>query len=347
MAGQSTIAHPWPEAPEPGQPVEVAEGILWLRLPLPMKLDHVNVYALDDGSGWTIVDTGLSSRRTRDIWDGLVSGPLSGKPINRVVVTHHHPDHVGLAGWFRTEHGAEILASRTAWLLARMLCLDEQHRPDPETVAFWRAAGMAPEILEERLVTRPFNFSDTVWPIPLGYRRLVEGARLRAAGRDWTVRMGDGHAPEHVTLWSGDGDLVIGGDQLLPSISPNLGLYATEPEADPVGDWLTSCRRLAEFASDRQLVLPGHKLPYRGLPLRLAQLIQNHEGALSRLEAFLATPASAADCFECLFRRPIGKGEYGLAMVEAMAHCVHLWLDGRVRKIRGADGAHLWQSIAG
>ena len=158
------------------------------------------------------------------------------------------------------------------------------------------------------------------------------------------VRLGNGHAPDHATLWSTDGKLVLGGDQLLPSISPNLGLYATEPEADPVGDWLAACEKLKPFATDDQLVLPGHKLPFTGLPLRMTQLAENHLGALDRLRTHLVSPKTAADCFLPIFKRDIGLGgEYGLALVEAYAHCIHLWHRGEVTRTTREDGAYLWQ----
>ncbi|MDU8943511.1 MBL fold metallo-hydrolase [Ovoidimarina sediminis] len=342
-ASPGRIDYPFDTPPAPGAAIEVADGILWMRLPLPMALDHVNVYALDDGAGWTLVDTGFASRKTRGIWQSLLDGPLGGRPVSRVLVTHHHPDHIGLAGWFQSEHRAELVTTRTAWLFARMLQLDEQDRPTPETVAFWRRAGMAPDILAKRLDERPFNFADMVAPMPLGFTRIREGDTVTAGGRHWTVRIGHGHAPEHATLWSADGDLVIGGDQLLPSISPNLGVYATEPEADPVADWIESCTRLSAFASDGQLVLPGHKMPFTGLPHRMWQLEENHHGALSRLRGFLDTPRTAAECFQPLFLRRIGVAEYGLALVEAMAHCLHLWHQGEVDRTESEEGAWLWQ----
>jgi len=330
------------EVPEPGTAVEVAEGVLWMRLPLPMALDHVNVYALADGDGWCIVDTGFDTAKTRAMWQTLLAGPLAGKPVARVLVTHHHPDHIGLAGWFQAQ-GAELITTRTAWLMARMLVLDDQDRPTPETLAFWRGAGMERAVYDQRAGERPFNFADVVAPLPLGFTRIAEGGTLRIGGRDWTVRMGNGHAPEHATLW-GDG-IVIGGDQLIPSISPNLGVYATEPLADPVADWLESCERLSGFAEDDQLVLPGHKLPFLGLPTRLRQLIDNHHGALQRLEGFLAEPRTAAACFKVMFKRDIGPAEYGLALVEAYAHCQHLWHAGSATRVQRSDGAWLWQAV--
>ena len=341
------IRFPHEQVPGEGEAIEVADGVLWMRLPLPMKLDHVNVYALDDGDGWTIVDTGFDSRRSRAIWERLLTGPLKGKPVARVIATHHHPDHIGLAGWFQRDHGAELVTTRTAWLFARMLVLDEQMVPVDETLAYWRAAGMDRAIYEKRARERPFNFADIVADMPLGFRRIKEGDVIRMAGRAWDVRIGNGHAPEQATLWSRDCDLVIGGDQLLATISPNLGVYATEPEADPVGEWLESCERLAPHARDSQLVLPGHKLPFTGLPTRMRQLIENHHGALERLLEFLETPHSAAECFPALFKRQIGEGEYGLALVEAVAHVNHLHQRGLIRRTRRADGAWLWQRVEG
>jgi len=337
------IHYPWQEPPTEGMAVEVAPGILWMRLPLPMALDHVNVYALDDGDGWTIVDTGFDTGRGRAIWDVLRAGPLAGRRINRVVGTHHHPDHIGLAGWFMDRDGAELAISRTAWLMARMLQLDVQERPSPQALDFWRRAGMPPAMLAERAAQRPYNSADVVHPLPLGFTRIAEGDEIAVGGRRWRVAMGHGHAPCHATLWSLDDDLVIGGDQLLPSISPNLGVYPTQPEADPVGEWLESCTRLAGLARPGHLVLPGHKLPFTGLPDRLRQLIDNHHGALRRMrEALAERPRSAVECFDILFKRRIGPAEYGLALVEAVAHVNHLRRSGAIRAVGTRQGATLW-----
>ena len=335
------IRHPFPDPPPEGGAITVAPGILWLRLPLPMALDHVNIYALDDGDGWTVIDAGLSSKRSKTIWGALLSGPLQGKPVTRVILTHHHPDHVGLAGWFQSQ-GAELMATRTAWLYARMLTLDVQDRPTPEGLTFYRRAGLSEAALAQKANERPFNFADIVDPMPLGFTRLTEGQSLRAAGRDWTIRIGHGHAPDHATLWSDDG-IVLGGDQLLPGISANIGVYPTEPDADPLTDWLDSCRAFQAFARDDQLILPGHKLPFTGLPFRLIQMIENHESALDRLLDHLATPRTANDCFPPLFRREIGPAEHGLGLVESIAHLNCLLRRGLVSRSLSTSGAWAWE----
>ncbi|MCC6305982.1 MAG: MBL fold metallo-hydrolase [Rhodobacteraceae bacterium] len=340
--GGGRLAYPWAEGPAEGRATEVAPGILWLRLPLPFRPGHVNAYALADDDGWTIVDPGLDRGRSRAVWEALRTGPLAGRPVARVLATHHHPDHIGLAGWLMATAGAALLTSRTAWLYARMLTLDVHTRPSPESMAFWQAAGMPADMRAARAAERPFNFADCVHPLPQGFTRLAAGDRLMLAGRTFEVAAGEGHAPEHLVLFSLDDGIVLGGDQLLPGISPNLGVYPTEPGADPVGEWLASARALAARARPDQLVLPGHRLPYRGLPARLGELVLHHTTALERLREHLALPRTAADCFLPLFGRLIEPEVWGLALGEAMGHLNHLMHQGEVTCARRGDGAILW-----
>lgn len=338
------INFPWAEPPGEGTATELAEGVLWIRLPLPMVLNHINVYALDDGDSWTIVDTGVHSRRSVGVWETLLAGPLQGRPVGRVLLTHAHPDHVGMAGWLKDRFGAELVTSRTAYLTARMLILDIEETPTPQALDLWRSAGMDPAIYAERAAQRPFNFSDMCAPLSIGYTRVQQGNVLRAGGRDWDVHIGNGHAPEHVTLWSRDDDLVLAGDQILPSISPNISVAPGEPAANPLADWLESCERLGQLARTEHVVLGGHNLPFTGLPLRMHALAENHYSALDRLRDHLRTPRTVAECFPVLFRREIGKGIYGLALGESLAHLNWLLHAGEVTRTRRDDGAWLWQS---
>ncbi len=337
----NSIRFPVPDVPASGTAKEVGDGVLWLRFPLPFPLDHVNVYAVHDPDGWTVFDTGIDSRLTREIWSDVLSGPLKGKPVRRVVMTHHHPDHVGLVGWFKSEFGSEIWSTRVAWLTARMLTLDVEPSHTRESLEFLRRGGTPETIMEARTRSAPFNFADYVHPIPVGFRRIVDGEVVQLGGRRWTVRIGGGHAPEHATFWCKEAGLILGGDQFLADISPNIGVYPTEPEADPLSDWLTSCTRFHEFADNSALVLSGHKVPYRGLSVRLDQLIDNHRSALTRLRVAAVSPKTAAECMEVLFKRQIKESEFGLALVEAIAHFNYLYRRGEVERTIRPDGA--WQ----
>ncbi|MEO0822227.1 MAG: MBL fold metallo-hydrolase [Pseudomonadota bacterium] len=338
------ITHPFAEPPAPGEALEVAEGILWARLPLPMKLDHVNIFALEEPEGWTLVDTGLDWKAGRLALEALLAGPLGGRPVLRVVLTHHHPDHIGRAGPL-AEEGAEILATRTGWLLGRMLQLDPQDRPTPEQIAFRRRAGVSGAALAAYAAERPFNFADCVAPIPLGFTALEEGMWLAAGGRRWQVRLGDGHAPDHATFWSEDGGLVLAGDQILPGISPNIGVYPTEPKADPLSGWLASCARFRPAAAEHDpLILCGHQLPFHGSARRLDHLIENHAHALDRLRRALAEePRPAVALFGVLFHREIAESQFGLALAETIAHLNHLATLGEIRAVEDAAGIQIWQ----
>ncbi|MBY8976318.1 MBL fold metallo-hydrolase [Rhodobacteraceae bacterium NNCM2] len=337
------ITFPWDEPPAPGEVIEVAEGILWARLPLPMKLDHVNIYALDDGDGWTLIDTGMNWKKGVAEMEALLAGPLAAKPVTRVLMTHSHPDHLGQVGLF-AGRGAEVIASRSAWLMGRMMTLDRHERHPPQNIAFRRRAGMSGEALAAYAEETPFNFADCVVPIPIGFTRLQEGDRFHAGGRDWLVRMGEGHAIEHVTLWTDE--ILIAGDQVIPGISPNIGVYPSEPEANPLKAWIDSCERFRALGAD-PLVLPGHKLPFRGLDFRLSLMIENHTSAFDRIEAALEHgPLTAVGMMPAVFRREIRGSQFGLALVEAVAHANYLHQAGRVTRTLNENGAWEYRRAA-
>ena len=324
------LRFPWEEPPLPAETIEVAEGIFWVRSPLPMRLDHVNCYVVDEGDHWTVIDTGLNRESAREGWNALLAGPLAGKPVGRVVATHHHPDHIGLLGWF-AEQGAEVWMTRLGFAQARMMQLDPYDRQPEEAVLFRRRAGQDPEGVAKYAAEPPWRLR--VSPIPWGFTAIHEGDVIAMGGRDWTVHFGHGHASDHATFWTDD--VVLAGDQIIPGISSNVGVWAMEPEADPLGEWLESCRKLRLVAQGTDpLVLPGHKAPFRGADFRLVQLIENHEHALDRiLEALKKDgPKTAAQVFLPIFKREITGTQYGLALAEAVAHMNHLRRTGRVTR---------------
>lgn len=344
-AGSRGLIYPFAGPPAPGDAIEVAPGVLWMRLAMPMALDHINVYAVRDGGGWTLVDTGLNLPATRAEWEALLAGPLEGRPATRVICTHMHPDHIGLAGWLCERSRAPLAMTRLEYVMARMLLADTG-RPAPECGAvFYRAAGWSGEQLES--YRRDFGqFGRAVAPMPAGYIRMREGDRLTIGGADWRVVVGEGHSPEHACLWREADGVVLGGDQILPKISSNVSVWPTEPDADPLGDWLASLERMKTVFPDDVLVLPSHGEPFRGAQARLDALLRGHRTALRRLERALRSPKRAVDVFPALFARPVGDGVRGMATGESLAHLNYLLRQGRVERVRDADGVDWWSAAS-
>ncbi len=323
--------------PEHGTLFEVAPGVHWTRMPLPFGIDHINLWVLDAGSdGWAIVDTRVNMPRTRGYWEALFAGPMAGKPVSRVIVTHYHPDHLGLAGWLCERWNVPLEIARTEYLLARTLTLDVRDAPPPEAVDFSIRAGWPDEAVDTMRAKPWGNFHRIVYPLPAGFKRIRDKDVLTIGARRWRVVTGRGHAPEHSCLVSDDG-IMISGDQVLPRITSNVSVYPTEPFADPLGDWLDSIETLRGI-DPAVLVLPAHNEPFTGLHTRLDQLRDDHVDKLAKLTALCATPRTAFESFSTLFRKPIGESDYGIATGEAVAHLHWLEERGKVVRIAGSDG---------
>ena len=332
--------------PAPGEAVEVAPGVLWLRLPLPMVLNHINVYALEDGDGWTVVDTGLANEASRDGWDAALAGPLGGRPIKRVIATHMHPAHIGLVGWLCSRFAAPLWMSRLEYVTARML-LSDTGRPAPDSHAdYYRAAGWTEDQVE-RWRAAYGGFGRSVQDFPPTFRRLSDGDRISIGGQEWRVVVGSGHSPEHVCLWREADDVFVSGDQVLPRISSNVSVWPTEPDGNPLHDWLTSLRKLKALLPQRMLVLPAHGEPFDELHKRLDALISGHEKSLDRLETRLAEPRRAVDVFGALFARPIGDGLLGMATGETRANLNYLARQGRAVRRTDENGVDWWSAVKG
>ena len=338
--GAGALAYAPLHAPGPGEAVQAADGVLWLRFPMPMALDHVNVWAVRDCDGWTVIDTGLALPDTIQAWETALAGPLEGRPVRRLICTHMHPDHIGLAGWLCGRFGAPLLMSRLEYVTARMLLADTGPAPE-EGAAFYRAAGWSDEQLDGYR-QRYGLFGKAVRPLPPVFTRLSDGDALTIDGDAWRVVVGTGHSPEHVCLLRERDDLFISGDQLLPRISSNISVWPTEPLADPLRDWLESLEALKGRIPEDALVLPSHGEPFRGAHRRLEALSRGHALSLKRLERTLSEPRRAVDVFTTLFGRAIDEGVLGMATGEAIAHLNHLEAQGRITRVRDADGVDRW-----
>lgn len=338
------LTYPFDRAPAPGDAVEVAPGVMWLRFALPFQLDHVNAYAVRDGDGWTVVDTGLRTPDTVAAWEAALTGPLEGRPITRLVCTHMHPDHIGLAGWLCERSGAPLWMSRLEYVSARMLAAEEAGDAPEDGAAFFRAAGWTEEQIA-RWRADYGGFGKGVAPMPRSYRRLSDGDVIGIGGDDWTVAVGSGHSPEHVCLWRRSDDVFLAGDQILPRISSNVSVWPTEPLADPLGDWMASLDRLRGLLPDGALILPAHGEPFQGAHARLEALKRGHETALKRLERTLRQPSRVIDGFPAVFGRAVGDGVLGMATGEAQAHLNYLERRGRARRTRDENGVDWWTAV--
>lgn len=337
------ISFPYEKPPDFGEILSIAEDIFWARMPLPMMLDHVNVYILNSNEGLTIIDTGINSKECINAWKRIIGNYFPDKKILQVIITHHHPDHIGLVGWFSTFFNAKIFSSRTSWLMARMLSLDIQKFPDRNVIKFWKKGGMEKNLLEKKSKERPFNFSDVVYPIPIGFQSKYRGENILINGEKWIIEIGNGHAPDHIVLYSNQRSIILAGDQIIAGISSNLGVYATEPNLDTVGLFIHSCKKFHDLFDDDVLVLPGHKMPFFGIKSRLNQLIFHHEEILKRMnEKLVKGEFSAVDLFNTVFGRDIKEGEYILALGETIGHLNFFKNKGLLSWTERKDGVQLF-----
>ena len=334
------------DAPERfGEPQEVAEGVFWLRMPLPFSLDHINLWLLDEGDGWTIVDTGVATDTVIDLWLALFEQWMAGKPVKRVIVTHLHPDHVGLAGWITSRWQVELWMSRTDYLLCRNLLADSHREAPEEALRFYRAAGFDQQALNAYRAHFG-GFGRLVRALPHAFRRLMENEIFQIGGHKWQVLMGQGHAPEHACLYCPAKNVFIAGDQLLPGISSNVSVWPYEPHADPLAEWISSCTRLRGILPADVLVLPAHERPFVGAKQRFAALIDGHEESLATLRDYCATPKRVVDVFPALFKRPINKGNLLLATGESLAHLNCLMARGQLGVTMDVNGVNYYQRIS-
>lgn len=331
--------YPFATPPATGTTLAIAEGIRWLRMPLPFALDHINLYLIDDEldgrRGVAIIDTGFALDNVKDAWKQILQE--IGQPVTRIIVTHFHPDHLGLAAWLQTQHGAPVLMTMGEYLTARMIWHQVPSFDTAAMVAFFRGHGLPADALSA-LEERGNGYKKGVPELPATYQRLVEGQRLTMAGRCWQVITGRGHAVEHAALYCAESQILLSGDMLLPRITSNVTVFAQSPNDDTLTDYIASLKRFANLPADT-LVLPAHGLPFRNLHGRIEAVEQHHTERLATLEAACSTPRSAADLLPVLF----GRGDFDahqnmFAMGEAIAHVNHLCHAGRLHAEVDAAG---------
>jgi glyoxylase-like metal-dependent hydrolase (beta-lactamase superfamily II) len=345
----TSLLYPCGEPPATGQTREIALGVVWIRMPMPFRLDHVNLWAIRDGDGWAIMDTGLQTLDTATAWRSILadSGPLGGDKVTRVLVTHMHPDHIGMAGWMTRRFDCRLWMTRLEYLNCRVLTADTGREAPEDGVRFYRKAGWTEDDIENYRA-RFGNFGKMIHQVPDSYRRLQDGQRFTIGEHEWRVIVGTGHSPEHACLYCPDLKLLVSGDQVLPRISSNVSVFPTEPDADPLAEWLASLEKIKREVPNDVLVLPAHNEPFRGLHARLDYLAKGHERGLERLRQTLEQPKRAVDVFDSLFARRVEGDPHllGLATGETLAHLNYLVQRGEAVVARMEDGV-AWYQLAG
>ncbi|MBD5801258.1 Hydroxyacylglutathione hydrolase [Azoarcus sp. Aa7] len=334
MTASGELQYPFDDTPGAGEVKQVAPGVGWVRMPLPFVLNHINLWTLDDGDALAVVDTGFGIDPVRDNWNAILD--RDRRPLSRIVVTHSHPDHLGLASWLAERDGAPVQMTQGEFFNGHAIWNQVAGNAVEEMVAHFAAHGLDPE-RQGALRERGNSYRRGVPALPKSYQRIFDGDVLRIGAHDWRVIVGYGHSPEHASLYCESLGVLISGDMLLPRISTNVSVYALTPDDDLLGWFLESLNRFKDLPDDT-LVLPSHGHPFRGIRARIEQLDVHHRERCDALLDEIKTPRSAGELLSTLFPRELDTHQVMFAMGEAIAHLNYLVARGEVRKVGDRTG---------
>ena len=354
MAGEKALRFPLGTTlPALGQALEVAPGMWWLRMALPFALDHINLWLLADTEetpsgvrqGWTVVDCGVTNDSTQAAWRQVMAGPMQGLPILRVVVTHMHPDHMGLAHWLCEEFNAPLWMSATEYQAALLASTGASNFGGLSTQKFFADHGWNDPADQQQIKDRVSYYAKMVPSVPEAYHRLMHDRALQIGGRTWRCISGWGHSPEHMALYCDEAKVLISGDMVLPKISTNVSVYAQEPEANSLALFMQSLQRFDALPADT-LVLPSHGRPFVGLHTRTAQLMKHHEDRMDEVLAACTEQAgSAHDMLKVIFKRPLDFHQTTFAIGESVAHLHALWFAGKMSRAKDTQGVWRFKTL--
>jgi glyoxylase-like metal-dependent hydrolase (beta-lactamase superfamily II) len=330
--------------PAPGEFIQVAPGIRWIRMPLPFALNHINLWLIEDGEGWVVVDTGYGIEATWQLWERHFVHTMQNRPVTRIVVTHYHPDHIGSAGWLHQRTGAQVWITEAEFLSAHAVREAIGGWTRDNGNALFRSHGLDDKRLAAQS-TRGNAFRRGVPTLPATYRRMIDGDVLRIGAHDWRITTVFGHAPEHATLYCDALRVLISGDQVLPRITTNVGVWGNQPDGNPLELFLRSFDKFSHLPEDA-LVLPSHDRVFRGLHERIAQLKSHHADRLVDVLRACKAPTSATEILPVLFKRELDDHQTMFAMGEAIAHLNYLHQSGKLERTQGSDGVYRFQSTA-
>ncbi len=337
------------QMPVPGQSLEVAPGVRWIRMRLPFALDHINLWLLrdemDGREGWSVIDCCITQDESKAQWETVFSTQLEGLPILRVIVTHMHPDHVGLAHWLCERWNCDLWISATDFFTARIASKSTIGFGGDAAADFFASHGLNDPDMVAKVRARGTYYPTMVPSMPSHYVRLRDGMNVRIGGRDWRCISGYGHSPEHMSLYCDSLGVLVSGDMLLPRISTNISVQDMEPLANPLADFLNSLDKFRALPTDT-LVLPSHGRPFRGMVTRIEQLHDHHRDRLAELlDAARDQGRTAAEMLPVLFKRPLDLHQTTFAMGESIAHLHLLWRDGRMTRTRDDQGCWRFRTV--
>ena len=341
------------EIPEPGQWQQVSPGILWLRMPLPFDLDHINLYLIEDydpvtkAEGYALIDTGIGVSKTQQIWDSLLA--KLDKPLTKVIVTHMHPDHIGMAGYLVDKYRVPFYMSHSEYFVARALCAGSRGASDWQDDEYLVRCGMSADYVANASENRKKSkgLGQIILPIPLQHERLQEGDEIKIGSADsdgtnqWQIMIGRGHSPEHVCLYNAHSKVLISGDHVLPMITPNIGVYSTEPNANSLKMYLDTLPQFKNLPEDT-LILPSHKQPFMGLHTRVDELIAHHHKHLASLKEFCSQGKTIKACLPVLFKRELNEHNMFFAIAEAFSHLNYLYFENILTRDVNDQGQYVF-----
>jgi glyoxylase-like metal-dependent hydrolase (beta-lactamase superfamily II) len=293
-----------------------------VRLPLPLRLNHVNSYLIEDEEGWSVIDPGLATDNTLTVWtEALQRYDLTFGDIRRIIVTHYHPDHYGLAGMFQQWTDAAVYSSKETFDWADRTYHSESIR---KSAQFSRKCGVPASLVAQMSEHNEELFT---WVKPIeGAKVLLEPEEdILLGGTQFQVKFGNGHAEGSVGFLHQASGLFIGGDLLLEKITPNI-TYDYSTGADPLQDYFDTLKKLQTLHI--QTVLPGHGEAFQLSESFIDRVIEHHLERLQEIRSIWkhsnAGELTPYEISTRLFPKVADPASVSFALGETVAHLRYL-----------------------
>lgn len=321
-------------------------GVYRLAIPLPgaLSMEHINTWIVDEGDSWSLVDCGYDFSPARQAWQGLERTLFAKKPVNRIVVTHHHVDHSGLAGWLSNRYGAAIYMAEAEFNARCQVFLRQGLWSREEGIDFFERAGLT--AVEYETVANWLEFNIQGFDRPIGRYRTLDGLDHLSIGEHaWQVITVRGHSPAHTCLYCENLGVLVAGDNLLPSLAAFVGIEPGDSLAfDPLGRFLSDVKQLKELPADT-LVLPAHGAPFIGLHNKLEQVEQHYRALLEKVLCACAEPSTVMAITRRFFPERIIQKNPFFTVAKVAAVVNHLLAQRQLEWLPGSEKPYLFRGI--